>query len=291
MVEAGLAINLGLPAALCIIMLGLGLSLQLDDFVRILAKPRPVIVGLACQAVILPLICLAMVTVSDLPPAVAVGMMLLAASPGGTSSSLFTHLAGGDVALTITLAAINSVLAMATVPIIANGSLLLFYGRTEAVTLDLFQVLQFFLIAIVPAMIGVFIRSRHPGLARRLERPVRLLATLFLLAVVGFALVSHWDVVLEWGPVVGGTALAFNLVSLAVGYYVPLLFGIEQRQAIAIAMAIAIHNAALVITLAVSETMLNNSEMAIPPALYGLIAYGTGALAIWLYNTRLRLAQ
>lgn len=282
--EASLALSLGMPAVLFVIMLGLGLSLEIDDFRRVRAEPRPVVIGLACQAVVLPLICLAMVLVSDLPPAIAVGMMLLAASPGATSSALFAHLAGGDVALCIAFTAINTLLATISIAVIANVSLLLFYGHSEMVTFDAVQLLQFFLVAILPALTGMFIRNRHPALALRLERPVKVLASVFLVAVVGFALVGHWDLLTEWGPVAGGTAFAFNLASLAVGYYVPRLFGVEDRQAIAIAMAIAIHNAALVITMAMSETMLNNSEMAVPPALYGVIAYATGAVAVWFYK-------
>jgi BASS family bile acid:Na+ symporter len=107
--QTGLAFSIGLPAVLCIIMFGLGLSLRLEDFIRVLSKPKPVLIGLACHIVVLPVICLALVCVAALPPAIAVGMMLLAASPGGTSATLFTHLARGDVALSITLTAVTSI--------------------------------------------------------------------------------------------------------------------------------------------------------------------------------------
>jgi BASS family bile acid:Na+ symporter len=284
--QIGLAFSLGLPAVLCIIMFGLGLSLRLADFIRVLSKPKPVLIGLACHIVVLPVICLALVYVAALPPAIAVGMMLLAASPGGTSATLFTHLARGDVALSITLTAVTSILALISLPLITNISLVVLYGEAEVVYLAIDEVLQIFAIAIVPAMLGVFVHSRYPAAARRLDRPVKILATLFLTAVILFALVNQWGLVTIWGPTVGAAALAFNLVSLAVGYYVPRIFGVERRQAIALAMAIGIHNAALVITLAVSEYMLDNSEMAIPPAAYGLIAYITGGLFVWALNRR-----
>lgn len=282
--QSSAALTYGLPAVLCIIMLGLGLSLQLEDFRRVLRQPRIVAIGLVCQIVILPILCFGLTVLSGLPPAIAVGMMLLAASPGGTSSTLYTHLARGDVALSITLTAITSALSMLTVPLIANLSLAHFYGESVPVYLEFAQVAQIFLIAVVPALTGVFIQSRFPALARRLEKPVKLLAMIFLVAVVVFALVGQWGLVAEWGATVGGTVLAFNLISFGLGYFVPRVLRVESRQAIALAMSIGMHNAALVITVALSAHMLNNPEMAIPPAAYGLFAYVIGGVIVWGYN-------
>jgi bile acid:Na+ symporter, BASS family len=284
--ETSLALNVGLPIALCIIMLGLGLSLRLDDFIAVLARPKPVIIGLACQLLILPTLCLLLVLSFDLPPSISVGMMLLAASPAGTSAVLYTHLARGDVALSITLAALTSLVVVITMPIVANMSMELFFGETATVRLEFLQVLQIFLIAVVPALIGVAIRSRRPELAERLDKPVKLMATLFLAAVVVFALVGQWHLVGVWGPVAGGVALAHNLVSLSVGYCLPRILGVARRQAIAIAMSMGIHNAAIVITVAMSEYMLDDAEMAVPPAIYGIIAYITCAAFVWLLNRR-----
>lgn len=282
--QTSLAINIGLPVALVIIMLGLGLSLKFEDFTRVFVRPKPVLVGIFCQALLLPLICLGLVYVSDLPPAIAVGMMLLAASPGGTSATIYTHLARGDVALSLMLAAISSLLALLTIPLIANGSLMLFYGEADTVYLKVSQVLQIFAIAVVPALIGVYIRSLYPAAAARLDRPVKLLATVFLALVVVFALVSQWTVVMQWAPIVGATVLIFNLVSFVAAYFAAHFLGVERRQTIAITMSVGIHNAALVIALALSEYMLDNPEMAIPPALYGVVAYITGGVAVWILN-------
>jgi BASS family bile acid:Na+ symporter len=284
--QASPVLSIGLPLALVIIMLGLGLSLRITDFTKFLSKPKPVIVGVLCHTAILPVLCLALVWATDLSPAIAVGMMLLAASPGGTSATIYTHLARGDVALSLTLAAVTTLLAMITLPLIANGAMLLFFGEGEVVYLGITQVLQFFVIAILPAMAGVFVNSRYPETARRMDKPVKTLAMLFLALVVIFAIVGQWSVVVTWAPVLGTTILAFNLVTLAVGYWVPRLLGVERHQAIALAMSIGIHNAALVITMALSEYMLNNAEMAIPPAIYGVLAYITSALFVWVYNRR-----
>ncbi|WP_309084397.1 bile acid:sodium symporter family protein [Chelativorans sp.] len=284
--QSSVAISVGLPVALFIIMLGLGLSLRLENFTRILSRPKPVIIGVLCQALVLPLVCLLLVYWSDLPPAIAAGMMLLAASPSATSASLYTHLARGDVALSITVAAVTSLVALANLPIMAGVALRLFYGEAEIVTVQLKDVLQIFAIAIVPAMIGIFIHNRYPALASRLERPVKLLATLFIAAVVLAALIGNWELLLVWGPILGATAVAFNVISFSVGYFVPRLAGVERQQAIALTMATGIHNAALVITMALSEYMLDNPDMAIPPALYGLVAYVVGGIVVLLLNSR-----
>lgn len=279
-------LSIGLPLALVIIMLGLGLSLRIEDFTKVLSRPKPLIVGIACQVVILPVLCLALVYVSDLPPSIAVGMMLLAASPGGTSATIFTHLARGDVALSLTLAGTTTILATASLPVIANGSMLLFQGEAETVYLGFMQVAQFFAVAVVPALVGVVVHSRFPAFAERLERPVKILATAFLVLVVVFAIIGQWNVVVKWAPSIGTIVLAFNLITLGVGYWVPRLAGVEPGQAIALAMGIGIHNAALVITLALSRYMLDDPEMAIPPAIYGVIAYVTAAIFVWVFNRR-----
>lgn len=284
--QQSIVLSIGLPIALVIIMLGLGLSLRIEDFTRSLSRPWPILVGLLCQVVILPLCCLALVYLADLPPAISVGMMLLAASPGGASAAIYTLLARGDVALSLMFAAITSVMALFSLPVIVNLSMILFYGEASAVGLEVRQVLQIFIFAIIPVLIGVFIRRLSPVLAQHLERPVKTLATVFLIAVVLAALVGQWELLVVWGPSVGAVALVFTICSLLVGYHVPLLLKVERRQAVALAMSIGIHNAALVIALAMSEHMLGNPEMAIAPAAYGVIAYVVSGVFAWILNRR-----
>lgn len=282
--QSSLALSVGLPIALCIIMLGLGLSLRLEDFGRVVAQPWPIMVGLFCQVLLLPALCFALVSASNLPPAICVGMMLLAASPGGTSAALYSHLARGDVALSLSLSAITSLLAMVTLPLVANLSLIAFYGEDRPVGLQLSEVLQMFAIAVVPALIGVAIHRQYPDFARRLDRPVKLLAIFFLAAIVVIALVGQSQLLATWGASVGAVALAFNVISIAVGYGVPRMLGIDKRKAIALSMSISLHNAALVIALAMSEYMLDDPEMAIPPAAYGVIAYIVSGFFVMIMN-------
>lgn len=271
-----------LPMALVVIMLGLGLSLTVEDFRKVISRPKPIVVALVCQTLILPVICFGIVYASALPAAIAVGMMLLAASPGGSSANLYSHLAGGDVALNITLTTINTVLALVTLPIIVNFSLMFFYGEGKVIPLQIDKVLQIFGLVLIPVAIGMLVRNRYPELAAALDKPVKILSSLFLAGIVLVALIQEWNTLVTWGPVIGLATLAFNLISLAVGYGVPRLMRLDRRQAIAICMEVGIHNSTLVIAIAMSPTLLNNSEMAIPPAIYGLIAYITAAVVVFL---------
>ncbi|OLU29932.1 bile acid:sodium symporter [Pseudomonas sp. PA15(2017)] len=273
-----------LPLALGIIMLGLGLSLTLADFTRVARYPKPVLIGLFCQLLLLPVACFLMVQAFGLAPALAVGMMLLAASPGGTSANLYSHLAHGDVALNITLTAVNSVVAVLTMPFIVNLSLAYFMEGDQAIPLQFAKVVQVFAIVLGPVAIGMFLRSRFPGFAMRMENPVKIISALFLLLIIVLALVKDWQTVLDYAPVVGAAALAFNLLSLAVGYFVPRLLKLSLRQAIAIGMEIGIHNGTLAIALALSPVLLNNSSMAIPAALYSIIMFFTAAAFGWWVN-------
>lgn len=272
-----------LPAALGIIMLGLGLSLSLADFARVAKFPKPVLIGLACQLLLLPLACFFLAKLFGLAPALAVGLMLLAASPGGTTANLYSHLAHGDVALNITLTAVNSVIAILTMPLIVNLSLAYFMSADQAIPLQFAKVVQVFAIVLGPVAIGMWLRSRFPGFAERMQKPVKIISALFLLLIIVLAMAKDWRTFLDYAPSVGGAALAFNLLSMAVGYCVPRLLKLNLRQAIAIAMEIGIHNGTLAIALALSPALLNNPTMAIPAAIYSLIMFVTAALfGLWV---------
>jgi BASS family bile acid:Na+ symporter len=148
--EQSVFTQLYLPVALGIIMLGLGLSLTVDDFKRVIKYPRAITVALICQMLVLPLLCFFLVKASGLNPALAVGMMLLAASPGGATSNLYSHLAGGDVALNISLTAINSVLSLFMIPLIINFSLTHFMDSGQFIPLQFKKIAEVFIIVLLP---------------------------------------------------------------------------------------------------------------------------------------------
>lgn len=264
-----------LPIALGIIMLGLGLSLSIADFRRVIAYPRAIAVGLVCQTLILPAICFAIAKVFALPPELAVGLMLLAASPGGATANLFSHLARGDVALNITLTATNSIVSLLTLPFIVSAALAHFMSDGRAIPIQPDKVIQVFAVVLVPVAIGMLVRARKESAAVRLERPVRALSAVFLVLIILAALAKERAHVGSYFAQVGLPALAFNLASLSVGYFVPRLLKLPKRQAIAIGMEIGIHNGTLAI--AIATTVLAHDVMAIPPAIYSIIMFFTAA--------------
>ncbi len=270
-----------LPIALGIIMLGLGLSLTVADFLRVVKYPKPVLIGLVCQLLLLPLACFFIAKGFGLAPALAVGLMLLAASPGGTSANLYSHLAHGDVALNITLTAVNSVIAILTMPLIVNLSLAYFMEGDQAIPLQFAKVVQVFAIVLGPVAIGMIIRRLAPGFAQIMEKPVKIISALFLILVILLAFAKDWRTVVDYAPVVGMAALLFNLISLGVGYGVPRVLKLPRRQAVAIGMEIGIHNGTLAIALALSPSLLNNPTMGVPAAIYSFIMFFTAAIFGW----------
>jgi BASS family bile acid:Na+ symporter len=279
-------ISVLLPMALAVVMFGLGLSLTVADFVRIRRQPRAVIVALLCQLVLLPSICFGIVVLLDLSPLLAVGMMLLAASPGGTTANLFSHLFRGDVALNITLTAVNSLLALVTLPFIISIALGYFEPSIagEDVSLPFSKVLEVFAIVLIPVVVGMVVRRQAPSFAARMDRAVRLMSAMVLAAVIVGAIVSERENVADYLAQVGLAALLFCAASLSIGYFVPRAVGVNRAQATASAMEIGVHNSTLAITIAIS--VLDSVDLAIPAAVYSVVMFPAAALAGWLISRR-----
>jgi BASS family bile acid:Na+ symporter len=270
-----------LPAALALIMFGLGLSLTLGDFARIGRSPKAVVIALALQILVLPAVCFAIVLGFDLPPLLAVGLVLLAASPGGPTANLLSHLFRGDVALNITLTALNSLIAVVTLPVITHLAIIWFAPPdVESPALEFGKTLQIFAIVLVPVALGMLVRSRATAFANRMDRPVRLASAVVLALVVVGTIVAERENIAGYFALVGLPALLFALVSLALGFAVPRALGVRRRQAIASAFEIGVHNGTLAITIAIS--VLENVQLAVPPAIYSLIMFPAAAVFGWL---------
>ncbi len=270
-----------LPLALGLIMFGLGLGLTVNDFRRIARYPRAVVTGLILQIGVLPWAAFALALMFRLPPELAVGLMLLAASPGGATANIYSHLARGDVALNITLTAVNSVLCLITLPIILDLSLRWFLGAGQYIPPPVTKIIEVAVIIIGPVAIGMTLRALAPAFAARMEKPVRLLSVLVLILLIVAAVIQAWDALVAYFAVIGLACLLFNLISMGTGYYAPLALKLPRRQAIAIAMEIGIHNGTLAIFIALN--VLNNPAMSIPAAVYSLIMFFTAAVfAFWL---------
>lgn len=276
-----------LPVILAVIMLGLGLSLTVGDFRRVREYPKVVVVALACQLVLLPAVCFGLVVGLGLAPALAVGMMLLAASPGGTMANLYSHLFGGDVALNITLTAINSVLAVFTLPLVVNLSTAYFsVADGREVGLRFGKSAQVFALVLVPVVVGMWVRARRPGLAVRAERPVKVMSLVILVLIIVGAVVVEAGSIGDYLLDVGLAVLAFSCVSLAVGYGAARLARAGHGQAVAVCMEIGMHNTSLSLTIALSPSLLDSTRMAVPSAVYGVVMYFTAGAAGLLLRRR-----
>ncbi|WP_435745650.1 bile acid:sodium symporter family protein [Nocardioides sp. SYSU DS0663] len=267
--------TVGLPVALGIIMFGLGLSLVPDDFRRVARQPRAVGVALGCQLVLLPVVCFGLVKAFDLPPLLAVGLMLLAASPGGTSANLYSHLFRGDVALNVSLTAINSVVAIVSLPVITNLAIA-HYGLGDQVNLQFTKVVEVFAVVLVPVALGMLVRARAEGFARRMDRPVRTGSAVILAVLVLGILLDQRENVGDYLADVGLAAALFCAISLVVGYVVPRLAGVREAQAVASSMEIGVHNGTLAIYVAVE--VLDSTQMSVPAAVYSIFMFVLAAL-------------
>ena len=282
--QGGLITNLLLPLSLGIIMLGLGLSLTLADFTRVVRYPKAAIIGLTIQMLVLTSAAFLIAVVFQLPPELAVGLLLLAAAPGGATANVYSHLAHGDVALNITLTAVNSALSLLTLPFIVTFALQYFMASDQYVPPPFRKVIEVGLIIVLPVVIGMLVRQFAPRFAAKMEKPIRIFSVLLLALLVMLAVAQSWEVLVKYFAVVGFACLVFNLVSMAVGYAAPLALKLPEKQAIAISMEIGIHNGTLAIYIALN--VLNNGTMGVPAAIYSLIMFVTAGVFAWWLNRR-----
>lgn len=198
-------------------------------------------------------------------------MMLLAASPGGITANLYSHLFRGDVALNISLTAINPVLAVVTLPFITNLAIGYFLPGNDELGLQFAKAVEVFAIVLVPVVLGMLVRWRRPGFADRMDRPVRIASVVILVIVIAGAIVANLELLMENAGRLAGITVAFCLLSLTVGYLVPRLLRVSRTQAIASSFEIGIHNATLAIVIA--QTVIGSVEMSLPAAVYGVLMF------------------
>ncbi len=265
-----------LLVSLALVMFGLGLSLSVDDFKRLLKHPKAVLLALGLQVLLLPAACYALIVLLGVPPVFAVGLMLLAASPGGVSANLFSHLFGGNVAMNISLTAINTVLSIVSLPLIANWAINTFAKTGQVVPLQLGKVLEVVGVVLIPVIIGMVVNRKSPGFSQRMERPMKIFSALVLAAFALIAIGKEWDALVTSFAVIGPAVVAFNLISLLAGYYVSRWSGLDKSLATAISFEIGIHNSTLAIYIALS--VLNNFQLALPAAIYSVSMYVTATL-------------
>ncbi|EYC51285.1 bile acid:sodium symporter [Hylemonella gracilis str. Niagara R] len=265
-----------LLGALALVMFGLGLSLTVGDFARLRHHPRAVLLALMMQMVLLPAMAWLLVVLVGLAPVYAVGLLLLAASPGGVSANLFSHLFGGNVAMNISLTAINTLLSIVSLPLITNFAIAAFVQSGQIVPLQFGKVFEVVAVILLPVLFGMAVRRRSPAFAAHMERPMKALSMGVLAAFALIAIVKEWTALSQTLVSLGPVVLAFNLLSLFAGYYLSRGAGLDQPMATAVSFEIGIHNSTLAIFVALS--VLGNFQLALPAAVYSVSMYLTAAL-------------
>lgn len=283
--ESSLITELFLPLSLAIIMLGMGLSLKLSDFHQIFKTPKAVFVGLIAQLVVLPFTGFALMHFWTIQPEYAVGIILLAACPGGPTSNLFAYLGKCDTALSISLTAVSSIITIFTIPFIVNLAMEIHLGKGQYVALPVLQtILQIMIITIIPVGLGMYLKSKKNNFAQKAERPVKIASTILIIVIILGAILKNKEIIAQAFLETGLPALSLNIITLLLGFLVAKLFQLNFKQSSTVSIESGIQNGTLAIAIAASSTLLNNPAIAIPPAVYSILMFFTGGLAIAIYG-------
>lgn len=291
--EQGPLIQIGLPISLFIVMVGMGMTLTLRDFRNIAVYPRATVAGTITQIVLMPLIAFALSWILDLPGPIAVGLVIIAACPGGTSSNLFTYLARGNVALSIVLTVTASLITILTLPLFTNIAMQYYMDAAEQISLPVLKTIATLVVIIlIPVALGMWIHNKAPRLAQRADAIVGLFGLLVMAALIVAIAIQVRDQIWTLLQTAGIAAVALNVCGIALGFASARLGGLSPADALTIAIELGIKNGTL--GLLVTLTLLNSSEMSAPSAVYSLIMFAFGFLLIGygrLARNRLQPAQ
>ena len=280
-------IGVVLPLSLAIIMFSLGIGLTIQDFTRVVREPRAFAIGALSQMVLLPLTAYVLLLVFGVSGALAVGVMLLALCPGGVTSNIISKLSRGDVALSVSLTAIISLVGILTIPVLAAWSVTAFMGADAPPVSITSLSVAVFLITTLPVALGVALRHVAPTRAQSLDRPLSILATVLFIIIVLAALASNWGLFLANLPVIGAILVTLNLALLGLGLVLATLGGLVWQQRKTISIETGIQNATLGITLgALISGQDGFGEMAIPSAVYGITMYVVTAPFVAWYRSK-----
>jgi len=274
------------PIILALIMLGLGLGLKLEDFTRVFKTPKDFFVGLISQLIILPIVAYILILVLKTPPEIAIGVMIIAAAPGGVTSNILTRFANGDVALSISLTAIISLISIVTVPLIVFTSADLFEITNISQNISMTGIaMKMFLVVTVPVFLGMIIRKFAENfVAPKVEMFNKLNMVFFAIFFVA-AFYEERDNLLNFIVQAGLIALILNLTMMAIAYYLAKTFASGIKQQKCIALECGLQNGTLAIFV---STQIFGTDIlyAIPTGAYGLIMYITGFIFVFLIKNK-----
>lgn len=283
--ESSPLISAGLPIALFIIMIGIGMTLTIRDFRQVAVYPKGMIVGTVAQILLMPLVAFAIASLLAVPPAIAVGLVIIAACPGGTTSNLFVLLARGNIALSIVLTVSASLITILTLPLFANAALQYYLGTEENIVLPVWKTIGVLTgIVLLPVAIGMLVRSRKPDLARKAESIVSVFGgvvlALLIVALVYGVRDQIWELLKQAGP----ATILLNAAGIFIGLLAGRAAGLTQRESLAVAVELGVKNGT--IALMVTLTLLESSSMSIPAAVYGVLMFPIGFI-LAMYGRRM----
>ena len=267
-------LDVALPLSLAFIMFSLGFGLTFSDFGRVFAVPRAAFLGIFLQVVAVPVVALLCLQVVDLPPALAFGVMILAFCPGGVTSNILTKLAGGTVALSITLTAVVSLLSVVTVPLLVGWASAMFLSDAAAPINVNAIAMSMFAITAIPVVLGLLIRFLAEDFALRSEALVSRIALILFAVIVVAALATNWTLFVENIARLGPLLVALNAILLVLGVLIARLVGLGGADGLCISIEMGVQNAALGITVAGLVAQVGGiPEYAVPAAVYGITMY------------------
>ena len=275
----GIITDIVLPVALAFIMFALGLGLTFADFARVARQPRDFLIGVASQLILLPAVAWLLVSVWSLPPELALGVMIIAAAPGGVTSNILTALARGDVALSISLTAVISLVCVVTIPLIvvfAHDRLM--DGSATGDVSVAKTAISVFVIVTVPVTVGLLVRHFAAGFSRRVEPAARHISTVLFIIVLAGAIYQERANIVTYFAQAGLITLTLNLVMMVLAYCIARLFASGPRQQIAISMECGLQNGTLAI--AVAAILFGGGLVAVPAATYSLIMFATALIYV-----------
>lgn len=274
-----------IPICLFLIMMGMGLTLVVNDFKRVLKYPKAVGIGLTNQLILLPIIGFALASIMPLRPEYAVGVMLLVLCPGGTTSNLFTYLAKGDVALSVTMTAIASIITVFTIPVVLSYSLVHFMGAASAFELPVVKTMVTLIaLTILPISVGMLIKRFAPRVADSSQVLVSRFGVVFLTFLVVFLGYVQRDIIVDAFIATGPVSLLLNISTMALGYYSSKWLGLNLAQRTSVTLEVGLQNSTLSIFMAL--TLLNNYDMSMMPAIYTLVMFFTAGILVKIFSKK-----
>ena len=266
------------PVCLAIIMFGLGLGLTLADFKRVITIPRDFIIGFLGQVIILPIIAFILIHIISMPPEIALGVMVIAAAPGGVTSNILTKFANGDVALSVTLTAVVSLLSVITVPLIVyNSASFLSFEITKEISMINIAVKMFFVVT-VPVIFGMIVRSFMTDFIVSKTLLIQRLSVILFLVVFISIWVEEWDRIISFITRAGLVAFILNITMIFIGYFMAkfLASGLGQRKCIS--LECGLQNGTLAVF--VATQLFDDIVFMVPTAAYALIMFVTSIIFV-----------